>query len=604
MTATRTTLLDQISSPRDVAALAAADLPALAGELRALLIHRVSATGGHLGASLGVVELTIAVHRVFDSPRDVVIFDTGHQCYPHKILTGRAAGFDELRKPGGLAGYPSRAESEHDWVENSHASVSLAWADGIAKAWEVQGRADRKVVVVVGDGALTGGVAWEGLNNLGGAGRDVVVVLNDNGRSYDPTVGGLAHHLAQLRTGRYTGRNLFETMGLTYLGPVDGHDTEALCAALHVAADHDGPTLVHAVTAKGKGFLPAERDEADRMHACGVIDPTTGHPRDRGARSWTDVFADRVAALARNRPDVVALTAGMRLPTGLGRMSAEFPGRVFDSGIAEQHLLASAAGMAAAGLRPVVCLYSTFLHRAYDQLLMDIALHSSPVTLVLDRAGITGPDGPSHHGMWDLLLLAGVPGMRVGCPRDPARLAELLTEAVATPGPAALRFPKSTAGPDIPALSRVDGIDILHRSPGGSSRLLLVSAGPLAQVCLDAAPLLETAGIGVTVADPRWCLPVGSALVDLATRHHTVVSVEDGITPGGIGTRLADAVARTGAPARCHALGLPTRYLPHGPRSGLLDQAGLTGPHLADTCLTLIKDGDIQNGDTTLGRHP
>jgi 1-deoxy-D-xylulose-5-phosphate synthase len=582
-------VLTRIAGPAQIASLSADQLPALAAEVRGLLVGTVTATGGHLGAGLGTVELTIALHRVFRSPRDVILFDTGHQSYPHKALTGRAREFRTLRQADGLSGYPSRAESRHDWVENSHASVGLAWADGIAKGLELRGEHDRRVVTVVGDGALTGGVAWEALNNLGGGRRPVIVVLNDNGRSYDPTAGAVAAHLARLRRGESGAGNLFEVLGFDYLGPTDGHDIDAVCALLQQAAKSRRPVVVHVVTTKGHGYPPAEADEADRMHACGVIDPTTGRPVKPSGPTWTKIFEQEIADIAEERPEVVAMTAAMRLPTGLGALSRVRPGRVLDSGIAEQHLLASAAGLATGGAHPVVCVYATFLNRAYDQLLLDVALHELPVTLVLDRAGITGPDGPSHHGMWDLALLATVPGMRVACPRDPTRLRALLREAVGVDGPSAVRFPKATAGPDVPALARMDGVDVLHRSAHAPLDVLIVSIGALAPACLDAAGLLAERYAGVTVVDPRWAVPVSSALVGLAARHQLVVCVEDGVRYGGVGSRLAQALSEAGVRTPCHALGLPTEFVPHAGRGELLGRYGLSGDGIAESCLRLLQ---------------
>ncbi|NKY84826.1 1-deoxy-D-xylulose-5-phosphate synthase [Nocardia veterana] len=577
--------LAALTGPDALAALSDDELPVLAQRLRDRLIETVTGTGGHLGASLGTVELTIALHRVFRSPTDVLIFDTGHQSYAHKLLTGRADTFDTLRQAGGIAGYPNRTESAHDWVENSHASVSLAWADGIAKALRLRGEHDRRVVAVIGDGALTGGVAWEGLNNLGASGHPVVVVLNDNGRSYDPTVGALAEHLTALREGDTVTGNLFDALGFTYLGPVDGHDVSALCAALHKAAEYAKPVVVHAVTVKGRGFGPAEADEADRMHACGVIDPVTGTPRKPPAPTWTDVFESELAAIAGERPEVVALTAAMRLPTGLGRMSRIAPERVFDSGIAEQHLLASAAGLAAAGMHPVVAVYSTFLNRAIDQILLDIALHDLPVTLALDRAGVTGPDGPSHHGIWDLALLTCVPGMRIACPRDPSRIRDLLREAVSAAGPTTVRYPKATAGADIPQIARMDGMDILHRGAHRPLDVLLVAVGPMAGACLRAAEVLTHSGLGATVVDPRWVWPINPGLPAIAARHRLTVCVEDGIAGNGVGAQLIQAIARDGGGTHAHALGLPTDFIAHASRDHILAEYGLTGEGIAAACL-------------------
>ncbi len=441
---------------------------------------------------------------------------------------------------------------------------------------------------MIGDGALTGGVAWEGLNNLGAAGRPVVVVLNDNGRSYDPTVGALANHLGALRERATDGENIFGTLGFGYFGPVDGHDIGAMCSALREAAGHPGPVVVHAITAKGCGFAPAETDEADRMHACGVIDPVTGVPRQPATPAWTDVVESELADIARDRPEVVALTAAMRLPTGLGEFSRYAPERVFDSGIAEQHLLASAAGLAAAGMHPVVAVYSTFLNRAIDQVLLDIALHELPVTLALDRSGVTGPDGPSHHGMWDLALLTCIPGMRIACPRDPRRVRDLLREAVDTAGPTAVRYPKATAGEDIPHLARMDGMDILHRGPHRPLDILLVSVGPLAPACLHAAELLADNGFGATVVDPRWVWPINPGLPAIAARHRLTVCVEDGIAGNGIGAHLVRAITSGGGTTRAHALGLPTAFIPHASRTAILAEYGLTGAGIAASCMELL----------------
>ncbi|WP_030772223.1 1-deoxy-D-xylulose-5-phosphate synthase [Streptomyces sp. NRRL F-2664] len=578
-------LLASLTSLDALRALPAEQLPVLAAEMRGLLVQSVTATGGHLGVGLGVVELTMALHRVFSSPRDAIIFDTGHQSYPHKILTGRAGGFTRLRQAGGLSGYPSRAESQHDWVENSHASTGLAYADGLAKAFKLTGQTDRRTVAVVGDGALTGGMAFEALNNIGASGRPVIIVLNDNGRSYDPTAGSLAHHLTQLRQGGVPlSQNLFTRLGLAYTGPLDGHDTTALEEAFHQAAALHRPVIVHTITQKGRGYAPAEADPADRMHACGVVDPATGKAARPSKPSWTALFGQEITALAEERSDIVALTAAMRLPVGLGAFSARFPERTFDSGIAEQHAVTCAAGLAMGGLHPVVCLYATFLNRAFDQLLMDVGLHRLPVTFVLDRAGITGPDGPSHHGMWDLALLSRIPGLRLAAPRDPARLSTLLREAVdICDGPTALRYPKATAGPDIDAIASLDGIDILHRTPHRPLDVLLVAIGVTATACLDAARHLAVLGLGSTVVDPRWAAPVNPALGSLAARHRLTLTVEDGIADGGIGTLVAHHCSASGISGPVHTIGLPTTYLAHGERDDLLASAGITGPSIADS---------------------
>ncbi|MFD7414298.1 1-deoxy-D-xylulose-5-phosphate synthase [Kitasatospora purpeofusca] len=584
-------LLAEIGAPAAVRALPPERLPELAREIRAFVIDRVAASGGHLGPNLGVVELTIALHRVFDSPRDTVLFDIGHQAYPHKILTGRAGAFGGLRQDGGLSGYPSRAESEHDVIENSHASTVLSYADGLARARQLSGEPDRAVVAVIGDGALTGGMAWEALNNLGAEPRrPVVVVLNDNGRSYAPTTGAVAAHLGALKAGAGEGRgaercrNLFTDLGLAYLGPVDGHDTAALESALRAARALGRTVVVHATTVKGKGYPPAEQDAADCLHAVGTIDPETGRPAPASgsaAPSWTDVFGRELLRLAEERADVVALTASMLRPTGLQPMADRFPARVLDVGIAEQHAVTCAAGLALGGYHPVVAIYATFLNRAFDQVLMDVALHRLPVTFVLDRAGVTGPDGPSHHGMWDLSLLTMVPGLRIAAPRDPERLAVLLREAVATDGPTVLRLPKGGPAAAVEPAARIDGIDLLHRSPCYPLEVLLVAVGPLAGACLEAAALLEDAGIGVTVADPGWVHPVGPALAAIAGRHRLAVTVEDGVRIGGIGAMIAQALQDARVTTPVTVLGLPPAFVPHGSRAELLARAGLDGPGIA-----------------------
>ena len=567
-------VLPSITGPADVRALSPGELPRLAGEIRDFLVDRVCRTGGHLGPNLGVVELTIALHRVFDSPRDRIVFDTGHQAYVHKILTGRKAGFDRLRQAGGLSGYPSRAESEHDTMENSHASTALSYAIGLAHGFALRGQSRRRVVAVVGDGALTGGMCWEALNNLGGgSGAPVIVLLNDNGRSYAPTGGALAEHLIKLRNPDRVQPNCFRALGLAYVGPVDGHDIVAVEDALRRAVALGRSVVVHCVTRKGMGYPHAEADEADCMHAVGVVDAMTGRATSASAPSWTSVFADEIATIAHQRPEVVAVTASMLRPTGLFAFSQAFPHRVLDVGIAEQHAVTSAAGLAMAGLHPVVAVYATFLTRAVDQVLMDVALHRLPVTFVLDRAGVTGPDGPSHHGVWDLSLLAVVPGLRTAVPRDPARLRELLHHATAiTTGPTVLRFPKGPAGATIPAVDHVDGLDVLRMAPG--AEVLLVGLGPLAGACLTAADELARQGIQATVVDPRWATPVNPRLVELATAHRLTVTVEDNVRTGGFGAVLVQHIAERGS-GRMRSLALPDRFLPHGNRQALLAAAGL-----------------------------
>jgi 1-deoxy-D-xylulose-5-phosphate synthase len=569
----------------------------LAGELRSFLVEKVSRTGGHLGPNLGAVELTLALHRVFDSPRDRIVWDTGHQAYVHKILTGRADGFERLRTRGGLSGYPSRAESEHDIVENSHASTALSWADGIAKAYEVTGElGTRAVVAVVGDGALTGGMAWEALNNIAAAKhRPLVIVVNDNARSYAPTIGGLAHHLATLRTtGGYErflewgrtvlGRTpvvgtplyetlhgvkkglkdivapqgMFEDLGLKYVGPVDGHDLGAMERALRRARTYGGPVIVHAITHKGLGYVPAEQDEEDQFHAVGVIDPLTGQPITAAKPTWTSVFGSEMVVVGRERPDVVAITAAMLAPVGLTAFAEAFPRRVFDVGIAEQHASASAAGMAFAGLHPVVALYATFLNRAFDQVLMDCALHRAGVTFVLDRAGVTGPDGASHHGMWDLAILQVVPGLRLAAPRDEPTLREELREALdVSDAPTVLRFPTGAVTADVPAVERVGGVDVLHRS--GDEDVLVVSVGVMAALAVEVAERLTDQGIGVTVIDPRWVKPLPAEVLTQAARHRLVVTIEDGVRTGGVGSVVAQVLRDSGVPTPLRDFGLPVQ---------------------------------------------
>jgi 1-deoxy-D-xylulose-5-phosphate synthase len=620
--------LSQIRGPQDLRGLSRAELDVLAAQIRSFLVAHVSKTGGHLGPNLGVVELTLALHRVFESPRDRIVFDTGHQSYVHKLVTGRQ-DFDGLRQRGGLSGYPSRAESGHDIVENSHASTSLSWADGLAKAHQLAAEPDRHVVAVIGDGALTGGMAWEALNTIAaGADRNLVIVVNDNGRSYAPTIGGLAHHLSTLRTtrgyerfldwgrtalrrGGAPGRlayetlhgvkkgikdivapqGMFEDLGIKYVGPVDGHDIEALEHALRRARGYGGPVIVHAITSKGKGYQPAEDDQDDQFHGIGVIDPVTGRPLAASAPSWTSVFAEEIVAIAEQRPDVVGITAAMQIPVGLDPFARRFPTRVFDVGIAEQHAVTSAAGMAFGGLHPVVAVYATFLNRAFDQVLMDVALHRAGVTFVLDRAGVTGPDGASHHGMWDLSLLQLVPGIRIAVPRDADTLREELAEAVAVDdGPTVLRYPTGAVGPRLPAVDRVGGMDVLHRS--GDRDVLVVGVGAMGSLCLEVAAGLAAQGIGSTVVDPRWVAPVDRALPGLAARHRLVVVVEDGGRVGGVGSRLAQVLAEGGVTVPVQSFGIPQVFLDHGKRAQVLEEIGLTAQDISRQVVERIAGQD------------
>ena len=617
-------LLETIGGPDDLKRLDPTQLEPLALEIRNFLVTSVARTGGHLGPNLGAVELTVALHRVFDSPRDRILWDTGHQAYVHKILTGRQSGFSTLRQQGGLSGYPNRSESDHDVIENSHASTALSYADGLAKAWELQGLLDdRHVVAVVGDGSLTGGMAWEALNNISAAkDRPLIIVVNDNERSYSPTIGGLANHLATLRTTRgyerflewgkqVLGRTpvvgqplydtlhgvkkglkdivapqgLFEDLGLKYVGPVDGHDVAAIETALRQAKQYRGPVIVHCITAKGLGYGPAEGDEADRFHTVSVIDPVTGRPMSVAPRDWTGVFSDEMVKIADERPDIVGITAAMLHPVGLDAMARRFPDRVFDVGIAEQHAVTSAAGLALGGLHPVVAIYATFLNRAFDQLLMDVALHRAGVTFVLDRAGVTGPDGPSHHGMWDMSLLQLVPGLRLAAPRDAASLVQELREAIKVEdAPTVVRFPRGPVGEDIPAVANDGGCDILRRS--GDEDVLLVSIGPLAGVCLEVADRLVDQGLGVTVVDPRWVKPVPPALASMAGRHRLVVTIEDNGRVGGAGAAIAQYLADQDIPTPVRVAGIPPRFHDHGSRSQVLAAAGLAAQDLAREVVT------------------
>ena len=611
-------MLEQVRGPADVKGLTADQLEALAAEIRTFLVESVSRTGGHLGPNLGVVELTLALHRVFDSPRDTIIWDTGHQAYVHKMLTGRLGGFAGLRSAGGLSGYPSRAESDHDVVENSHASTSLSWADGLAKARALTGDLDRRAVVaVIGDGALTGGMAWEAINNIAASSRPLVIVVNDNARSYAPTIGGLAHHLATLRTtsgyerflewgkgvlGRtpvvggplydtlhgvkkglkdiVAPQGMFEDLGLKYIGPVDGHDVLAVEHALRRARGYGRPVIVHVITRKGLGHAPAENDQADHFHAIGVVDPETGTPLSDGAVSWGAVFSEAMVEVGAQRADVVAVTAAMLAPVGLAAFAKAYPRRVFDVGIDEQHAVASAAGMALGGLHPVVAIYATFLNRAFDQVVMDVALHRAGVTFVLDRAGVTGEDGPSHNGMWDLSVLQVVPGLRIAAPRDAATLRAELREALdVSDAPTVLRFPKGAVGPDLPACARIGGVDVLARA--GDPDVLVVSVGSMARTCLEIADRLAHQGIGVTVVDPRWVKPIDPELVRQAAEHRLVVTVEDNGRVGGVGSCLAQALRDGGVGTPLRDFGIPQRFLEHAKRGALLVEIGLTAQHIS-----------------------
>ena len=620
-------MLSEIKSPADLKGLSNTQLDQLSTEIRSFLIEQVSKSGGHLGPNLGVVELTIALHRIFQSPKDVIVFDTGHQSYVHKLLTGRIAGFEKLRQRGGIAGYPNRSESEHDVVENSHASTALSWSDGIAKGFALTNQHDRTVICVVGDGALTGGMSWEALNNIAANKKEkLVIVVNDNERSYSPTIGGLATYLSTLRTTRgyekfldwgkgvlektpvvgqpiyetlhgmkkgikdiVAPQGMFEDLGIKYFGPVDGHDISAIERALLSAKDFGGPVLVHVITEKGRGHAPAVNDEAEKFHAVGVVDAETGQPLSKAGQSWTSVFSDELVKIGAKRSDVVAITAAMMGPTGLDKFEKAYPDRTFDVGIAEQHATTAAAGMAYAGLHPVVAVYSTFLNRAFDQLLLDVALHKAGVTFVLDRAGITGDDGPSHNGIWDLALTGIVPTLHVAAPRDGERVRETLREALdISNAPTLIRFPKGAVNPDIPAFERRDGIDVLYR--GESADILLVSIGAFAQVAVEAAAQAYREGVGVTVIDPRWVKPLPKSLVTMAQRYKKVVVIEDGIKHGGIASTISELFRESGLNVPVHSIGVPLAFLEHAKRAQILEDLGITVQNITRSLVTWSSD--------------
>ena len=612
------TILDGINGPSDLKRLSPSELETLAQEIREYLVTSVSKTGGHLGPNLGVVEVSIALHRVFNSPVDSIIFDTGHQSYVHKLLTGRR-NFDSLRQKGGVAGYPQRSESEHDIVESSHASSSLSWADGIAKAYRLTGQNDRYVVALIGDGALTGGMAWEALNNISHDNdRKLVIIVNDNGRSYAPTIGGFARTLNDIRTeqsyrklyrlsreffgkfgwlgrsafsmirgagkgllGSVTPKSMFPNLDLKYIGPIDGHDLAAVEQALEQAKKYAHPVIVHVITQKGKGFDPAILNEADQFHAVGQINPETGESLEAATSSWTKVFGSELVKIAEKNERVVAITGAMLNPVGLGEFAKRFPDRVFDVGIAEQHAVTSAAGMAFGGLHPVVAIYATFMNRALDQVLMDVALHKEGVTFVLDRAGVTGPDGASHHGVWDLAIFQVVPNIRIAAPRDANLLRELLGEAVAIENaPTLVRFGKGSVDENIAALRRLDdGVDVLFES--ASKDVLLVAVGSMAKIALQVSKLLAAQGIGATVIDPRWVVPVATTVVELAAKHRLVVTIEDGIRVGGIGTRIRQAMRAAQVDTALNEVGLPDEFLEHATRDEILDRVGLNAQTIA-----------------------
>jgi 1-deoxy-D-xylulose-5-phosphate synthase len=602
-------LLEEIAGPDDLKALGSADLERLCAEIRDLLVTSVARTGGHLGPNLGVVELTVALHRVFDSPRDRIVFDTGHQAYVHKMLTGRAGRFDSLRQHGGMSGYPSRSESEHDLIENSHASTGLSYALALATARELRGEGG-KVVCVIGDGALTGGMAYEALNNIGQRQPELIIILNDNGRSYAPTVGGIAENLGQLRLSPKYERakgaagqtlrqlpvvgesaygaakrmkdslkqlvspiSIFETLGLKYGGPIDGHDIRALEKAMRDASAFHGPVVIHVVTDKGHGYAPAVGDEVDKFHGVSSFDASSGRFSTKPA-AWTDVFGEALLEAAEADERIVAITAAMASSTGLLPFAARFPERFFDVGIAEQHAVTFAAGLAMQGLRPVVCIYSTFLQRAFDQVACDVALHRLPVTFVLDRAGITGDDGASHHGMLDLAYLRLIPGMVVSAPSSPDELRRLVATAIAHDGPFAIRYPRGsapTAGAAPLRPLEIGSMSVLREG----ADVALLAVGKMVGVACEAADALQGEGIACTVVDARFVKPLDAGIADLAARHRAVLTIEDGTAVGGFGDAVLEALAQAGVTVPLRRVGLPDSFIEHGAQALLLHRFGL-----------------------------
>jgi 1-deoxy-D-xylulose-5-phosphate synthase len=622
-------LLDDIHDPADLRSLSHEQLDQLSAEIRSFIVETVTTTGGHLGSNLGVVELTLALHRVFDSPRDVILWDTGHQAYIHKLVTGRKGDFAGLKQAGGLSGYPSRAESEHDWVENSHASTALSYAHGIATGFHLRGEDERRVVAVIGDGALTGGMAYEALNNLGHANSRVVIVLNDNGRSYAPTVSKLSSGLTHLRLNpsyvqarervrhmlrgipglgglAYSGvhglaiavrevvtpHRFFEALGVRYAGPIDGHDIAGMEQALANAAEWDGPIVVHVLTQKGCGYGPAEEDEVQRLHDFKVQPAVRGAGPGGAPPSYTDAFSKAILDAAARNSDIFAITAAMAGPTGLIPFEEKYPERFLDVGIAEQHAVTAAAGMAMAGLRPVVAVYSTFFSRAFDQANLDVGLHGLPVVFVLDRAGITGDDGPSHHGILDLSLALAIPGMTVFAPSSADEVGPMLDAALGLDGPSVIRFPKTPArhvGSD--AVGHGLSARVVHR---GDGTVALLAVGKMVEAAEEAAAKLAADGIDATVWDVRVVAPPDPAMLADAARHGLVVTVEDGIRVGGAGTFLIDALrALPGAerprPA-VRILGVPRTYLAQGKPDLILSELGLDGPGIATAVTGALAD--------------
>ncbi len=623
------TVLEKISGPSDLAGLTPGELEVLCVEIRELIVDTVMTTGGHLGSNLGAVELTIALHLAYQSPKDVLLFDTGHQAYVHKILTGRHKDFPTLRQQGGLSGYPSRSESEHDWIENSHASTALSYAHGIACSLTLGrgpavGTADaeladdptRYVVAVVGDGALTGGLAYEALNNLGHSNKRVVIVWNDNGRSYAPTISRLSNSITKIRLNptylqarnrirrilkefpkmgnlasagivsvttalreAIEPRVFFEALGVRYTGPIDGHDIAGMTYALKGAKEWEGPIVVHVMTTKGRGYEPAEQDEVQCLHDLKVQGPQSLINRC----SYTDVFSTKLVALASERPEIVAITAAMPGPTGLLKFQANFPDRFYDVGIAEAHAVTAAAGMAMGGLKPVVAIYSTFISRGFDQVNLDVSLHNLPVVFVLDRAGITGDDGPSHNGVLDLIEMLAVPNMTVFTPSSAIETELALESALELSGPSVIRFPKTSALSQlVPDIATVYGLGArcLRR---GSSDIALVGVGKMAEMALEAADILESGGISVTVWDPRVVKPLCNEMLSDLANMSTVFVIEDGFVPGGVGSHLGFALgSMNGVETIVHEMGIPISFLKQAKPNEILSSLGLDGIGIAN----------------------
>jgi 1-deoxy-D-xylulose-5-phosphate synthase len=641
--------LERIAGPDDLRDLSYPELNDLAGEIRDFVVSAVSDTGGHLGSNLGAVELTLALHRVFESPTDAILWDTGHQAYIHKIVTGRQRQFEQLRQQGGLSGYPSREESEHDYVENSHASTILSYAYGMAVARDLGVDHHRHIVAVLGDGSMTGGMAYEAINNIGHGHKRVIVVLNDNGRSYAPTVSmlsasvqsrderanhpsvtdalteKLAHALTDIRlnpvyvrrqrriedflqhlpvVGHQAGSameafkagvreflqppSFFEALGVRYVGPFDGHNIEEMEHAFHNAIElsAEGPILVHVLTQKGRGYPPAEDDDEKHLHDAPVFDPLVGPPK-AVATGYTQAFAEAIVKEAEADTRIVAITAAMPGPTGLLPFQDRFPDRFFDVGIAEQHAVTGAAGMAMAGLRPIVAIYSTFLNRAWDQVVYDVALHRLPVIFCLDRAGITGPDGASHHGVYDMALLAKVPGMRVLAPSSAQELAQMLHDAttLVESGPVAIRYPRGAAR-QVTESEVGSGLSARKVRSGGGT--CIIAIGKMLEVAEKAAEELTSDGVEVTVWDARCCAPLDVEMIADAATHDRVITIEDGIRDGGIGMSIGDAVCTVRTNTELHVLGLPTKFIPHDPKSqAILARCGLD----VDSVVALVRAG-------------